>query len=187
MPALPLLTVDLDGVVIAPLFGLHGGTHRGFLDPEAPPRRARVLPRWLGEPLDRLRFAPRRPLPAVGEALAELAARRSLIALTGRRSSPAGWLRRHGLAQHFDRVVFNRSPLSSPHFKLEQVEELRSPAHVDDDPRTAQLIADRTGITVYLRDWPQNRGLSLAPNVVRVSDLGELAARLAEDPPAEPS
>ena len=181
----PLLTIDLDGVVIAPLFGprfgRHGGTHRAFLDAQAPPPRARVLPRWIGGPLDAARFAPRRPLPGVAEALAALAGRRRLIALTGRRRSPEHWLRRHGLAAHFERTVFNCGPLASPHFKLQQIELLAPVAHVDDDARTAQLIAERCAITVYLRDWPENRELPFAPNVTRVSDLAELARRLRED------
>ncbi len=180
----PLLTIDLDGVVIAPLFGprfgRHGGTHRAFLDAQAPPPRARVLPRWIGGPLDAARFAPRRPLPRVAEALAALAGRHELVALTGRRRSPERWLQRHGLAAHFERIAFNRGPLASPHFKLQQIESLEPLAHVDDDARTAQLIAECTAITVYLRDWPENRELAFAPNVTRVSDLAELARRLRD-------
>ena len=54
--ALPLLTLDFDGVICRPLFGLDLGIHRGFLDPAAPPPPARVYPRWINAPLDHLRF-----------------------------------------------------------------------------------------------------------------------------------
>ena len=40
--SLPVMTVDLDGVVCAPLFGQNLGIHGSFLDPAAPAPRARV-------------------------------------------------------------------------------------------------------------------------------------------------
>lgn len=172
----PLMTVDLDGVVCAPLFGVNLGIHRELLDPEAPAPAARVWPRWIGDPLDHLRFDLRRPVEGAAEALGRLAAVRELVLLTGRRSSPAGWLRRHGLDGYFSGIVINEGGWKSPHYKLEQVGRLGATEHVDDDGRTAQLLAQRSGATVYLRDWPRNRDLALDAGVIRVADLGELAA-----------
>jgi phosphoglycolate phosphatase-like HAD superfamily hydrolase len=170
------MTVDLDGVVCAPLFGVNLGIHRELLDPEAPAPAARVWPRWIGDPLDHLRFDLRRPVEGAAEALGRLAVARELVLLTGRRSSPAGWLRRHGLERYFSQVLINEGGLKSPHYKLEQVERLGAAEHVDDDGRTAQLLAQRSGATVYLREWPRNRELALDAGVIRVADLGELAA-----------
>lgn len=177
--ALPLLTLDFDGVICSPILGRNVGIHRGFLDPDAPLRRARVWPRLIAEPWDRLRYDLRRPLPEAGVALATLSRVRRLVVLTGRRSSPERWLRRHGLRPYIERIVINEGPLRSPHFKLRAIEDLAAVGHVDDDPRTAQLLAQRSSVAVYLRDWPKNRDLPFDGRIARIRDLAELAARLA--------
>ena len=176
---LPLLTVDLDGVICAPPFGRNLGIGRRLLDPAAPPPPARTPPRWLSAPLDGLRFGARRPLPGVAAALARLRASRRVVVLTGRRSSPRRWLRRHGLENLVDGVIVNATPLRSAHYKLEAVAALGAGAHLDDDAPTAQLLAERSAARPFLRDWPRNRGLPLHPRVERVADLGALAALLA--------
>ncbi|MDA0269399.1 MAG: hypothetical protein O2798_00230 [Chloroflexi bacterium] len=174
----PILTVDMDGVFCEPFFGKNLGIHRTFLDPDAPPPLADVPPRWLGTPLDHLRFNARRPLPGAREALTRLRDVRRLVVLTGRRTHPGWWLRVHGFAGLFDEVRVNDGPLKSPHFKLEAIAALGSTEHVDDDPRTAQLLAERSGVRVFLRDWPRNRDLPYHPRVERVRDLADLADRL---------
>lgn len=181
----PLLTVDLDGVICGPLLGLNVGIHRGFLDPGAEPPRARVPPRWLSALVDPARFEPRRPLPGTRSALAELQRARRLVVLTGRRTSPERWLARHGLAGFVDAVVVNEGPLSSPHYKLRAVAELGAAEHVDDDPRTAQLLAERASCRVFLRDWPRNRSLPYAHGVTRVAHLPELARLLGHGGPGD--
>ena len=158
----PIMTVDLDGVVCAPLLGLNLGIHATFLDPDAPPPPARVWPRWLGAPLDHLRFDPRRPVRGASNALERLSRHRRIVLLTGRRSDPSYWLRWYGLREFYSEILVNRGPLKSPHFKLQQVQRLGALEHVDDDGRTAQLLAQHAGITVYLRDW-------------RIADLEALA------------
>ena len=178
---LPILTVDLDGVVCGPLFGLNLGIHRGFLDPDAPPPRAKVPPRRLSRLVDHARFDLRRPLRGAREALIELRALRTLVLLTGRRSSPAHWLRRHGLADLVDEVIVNSTPLASPHFKLDAIAVLGAAEHIDDDGRTAQLLAQRSQARSFLCDWPRNRGLPLDPGVTRVADLGALVRLLREE------
>jgi hypothetical protein len=177
--SLPVLTVDLDGVVIRPFFGLNLGIARVFLAPEAPAPVARVWPRWLGGPLDWLRFSPRKPLGGVAEALEALHEVRYVAAVTGRRSSPRRWLRRYGLDRYFDDIVINSGGMKSAHYKQEAVRRLGAAEHIDDDARTAQLLAQTTDARVFLRDWPRNRGLEYAPNVTRVRDLGELARMIA--------
>lgn len=171
----PIITIDLDGVVCAPLFGLNLGIHDTFLDPDVPPPTARVWPRWLGAPLDHLRFDARRPLKDAKEALHRIAIHRTVVLLTGRRSAPSYWLRWYSLAEFYDDVVVNEGDLKSPHHKLEQVRRLGAVEHIDDDARTAQLLAEEAGSTVYLRDWPRNRGVHLHERVRRVPNLGAVA------------
>ena len=178
---LPLLTIDMDGVICQPPFNRNLGIHRAFLDPAAPPEPAHVPARWLKRIVDPLRFELRRPLPGAREALAELRALRTLVLLTGRRSMPGRWLRRHGFAPLLDDVVINETTLRSPHFKLEAIADLGAVEHIDDDGRTVQLLAQRSQAQPYLRDWPRNRGLPYDDRVRRVADLGALAALLRDE------
>jgi hypothetical protein len=173
-----LVTVDFDGVICSPFFGLNLGISRTFLDPAAAPEPASVPPRWLGVIADHARFDLRRPLPDARAGLAALAQVARVTILTGRRTSPASWLRCHRLDTHIEAIITNSSPLRSAHFKLVELERLRPRAHIDDDPRTAQLLAERAGVEVFLRDWPRNRALEYHPRVTRVADLLEAAARL---------
>ena len=176
----PILTIDLDGVICRPPFGRNLGIHRSFLDPTEPPRPSRVPPRWFSQRADHLRFDFRRPLSETRGALESLGRHRTLVLLTGRRSSPARWLRRHGLAELLDDVLFNDTQMSSPQFKMDAIARLRAAEHIDDDGRTAQLLAQRSDAVMYLRDWPRNRGLPFHARVRRVSDLQELATVLRE-------
>lgn len=174
----PILTVDMDGVFCRPFLGWNVGVHSTFLDPDALPPGARVPPRWLSAPLDALRFNPRRPMPEAREALERLREIRRLVVVTGRRTYPAAWLRRHGLAHLFDRVMVNEGGLRSPHYKLAALDLLGAAEHIDDDPRTAQLLAQRSRARIFLRTWPTNREVVMDPRVERVDDLHELADRL---------
>ena len=178
---LPLLTVDLDGVICEPPFGRNLGISRRFLDPDAPPPDARVPPPWCSRLADPLRFGLRRPLPGALQGLRELRPLRTLALLTGRRTPPDRWLRRHGFAPLLDAVIVNDTRLPSPHYKLTALAALGAEGHVDDDGRTAQLIAQRSETRPWLRDWPRNRDLPYDPGVRRVSGLAELAALLRDE------
>ena len=178
---LPLLTIDMDGVICEPPFGRNLGIHRAFLNPDVPPPTARVPRRWFSRIADPVRFELRRPLPGAREALEELRALRTLLLLTGRRSPPDRWLRRHGFAPLLDGVVINETPMRSPHFKLRAIAELGAVEHIDDDGRTVQLLAQRSQAQPYLRDWPRNRGLPYDERVRRVADIGALAALLRDE------
>ncbi len=177
----PVTTLDFDGVICNPPFGHNIGISRTFLDSSAGAPPARVPPHWFSAPADYLRFNFRRPMPGVREALAELRELRTVVVLTGRRNAPAGWLRRHGLTALVDRVVFNDTALRSPHFKLSMIEAIGAVEHVDDDGRTAQLLAERSAVRVYLRDWPRNRGLPYASGVTRVADLTDFVRRVRKE------
>jgi hypothetical protein len=171
MTSRPVTTLDFDGVICSPPFGWNVGISRTFVDAAAEPRPARIPPRWFSRPADYLRFNFRRPLPGVREALTQLHEVRTVIILTGRRTSPERWLRRRDMARFIDRIVINETALRSSHFKLHLIEELGAVEHVDDDGRTAQLLAEQSSVRVFLRDWPRNRDLAYAPHVTRVADL----------------
>lgn len=175
----PLMTVDMDGVFCEPPFGRNFGIHRTFYRPSATPHPARVYPRWLGAPLDHLRFDFRRPVPGARDALLRLATARRLVVVTGRRTRPNWWFRRHGFEGLFEAVYVNQSNLGSAHFKQAILHRLQPAEHVEDDGRTAQLLAQTGDAVVYLCDWPRNRDLPLDPRVFRVAGLTELADRLA--------
>lgn len=174
----PILTVDLDGVICRPPFGVNLGIRNDALDPQNSPPSALVLPRWIGERIDSLRFDFRRPLPEAREGLRALSKLRQIVVLTGRRSSPERWLRRHELSKFVDRIVINRGQNASAHFKLRCVRELGASEHIDDDGQTVQLLANQSSARVYLRDWPRNRDLHNPNDVTRVTDIQELAEHL---------
>ncbi len=178
--ALPLLTLDFDGVICRPPFGQNLGIHRTFLDPAAPAPPARIYPGWLNGPLDHLRFDARAPMPRVREALETLLPLRRIVIVTGRRTAPTWWLRHHGLEALVDDVVVNDTGLKSPHFKLAALTALGAFEHADDDPRTVQLLAQASATRVFLCDWPRNRDLPYAEAVERVHDLREVAQRITE-------
>jgi len=175
---LPIITVDMDGVFCRPFFGWNIGIHREFLDPDAPPPEANIPNPRIGPVLDQLRFNPRRPIPGAREALAQLAEVRRVMVLTGRRTVPRWWLRRYGFEGLFENVIVNRTARKSPHYKLETIQRLGVSEHVDDDPRTAQLLAQRTDARIFLVDWPRNRDLPFHPAVERVPDLATVVERL---------
>jgi len=179
--ALPLITLDFDGVICCPPFGRNLGIHRTFLDPVAPPPEATVYPRWLNVPLDHLRFDLRAPMPGIRETLNALRLFRRIAILTGRRTTPTWWMRRHAIEGLVDLVIVNDTSMKSPHFKLRALEVLGAAEHVDDDPRTAQLIAQASSTRVYLRDWPRNRDLPYAPGVERIGDLRDLVRRFNDE------
>jgi hypothetical protein len=179
---LPILTIDMDGVFCRPFLGWNLGISSDFLNPDAPPRPASVPPPWIRRPWDTARFNPRRPLPDARGGLARLHEVRRHVVVTGRRTHPRWWLRRHRLAKYFDGVMVNETPLRSPHYKLDVLDRLGASEHIDDDPRTAQLLAQRSRARVYLRNWPTNRAVVLDARVQRVDDLHELADLLGAPP-----
>lgn len=177
LDARPLMTVDMDGVFCEPPLGLNFGIKRTWLDPDAAPPEARVYPQVVHATLDHLRFDFRRPMPGAREALQRLATVRRLIVVTGRRSQPTWWLRHHGFEGIFEAVYVNESPLPSAYYKQATLRRLGPAEHVEDDPRTAQLLAVTTEVRPYLCDWPRNR-IPLDARIVRVTDLVGLAQRL---------
>lgn len=178
MNGLPVLTIDLDGVICNPPLGINLGISQQFIDPVGAMRPARIPAPWVRRIWDQIRFELRRPLPEAWAALGLLREAREVVILTGRRTSPEPWLYRHQLLPLIDRVIINDTAQRSAPYKLRVIEELHATEHIDDDGRTAQLLATHSSAQVYLRDWPRNRGAAYEPRIVRVPDLFQLALLL---------
>ena len=189
-PDRPLLALDLDGVIVRPPLGWNVAISRRLDVPALP---ALVQPvgahtRWgrnywlVRAGLELARYSGRRPLPAVREALAELAEVRRLCILSGRRwvvrPLVRRWLARHGLAEYVADVHLNDVQRPSAQFKLWTLQRLGIGEHVDDDGATAYYLASRAAVVVYLCDWPRNRGLPYPPTVRAVRDLSDVARLL---------
>lgn len=175
----PVLTFDLDGILCAPIFGLNIGINRNFLMPEVIPPIAKIPPDWWRIIWDKIRFNSRRPMSDACEYLEQLQSQYALILVTGRRTSPNSWLKKNGLFDYFSEVIWNTSEFQSAHYKLNTLNTLRPVAHFEDDPRTAELLA-QSGVTVFLRDWPKNRNLHFNNQVIRISSLKDASESLSK-------
>ena len=183
--ALPMISVDLDGVICSPFLNRNLAIKRDLEIPPLPTpirgdaeaQETRYL--FVRRMWQEVRYAGRRPLPRVREGLAELAKVRKPVLVTGRswlaKEIILRWLDRHGLAEYISEIYPNNTNLSSAQFKLWSVQRLQVAEHIDDDGSVALYLA-KHGIKVFLRDWPQNRGLPYPSEAVSVfEDLIEVA------------
>ena len=171
VPARPLITFDLDGVLVRPMFGLNPG---------GPRMGARVAsgwsPLWYLEPW---RYAARRPMDGVVEGLRLLDGQVDWAVLSARSEASRGltqaWLARHLNVQ--PRVYLRPSWRETPAaFKVRMVLELGAAAHFEDDANTAAWLAERMS-AVFLVDWPRNRWLSM-PRVHRIKRIADASPLL---------
>jgi hypothetical protein len=179
-PALPLVTVDLDGVLAVPLFGWNLTAHRPAMPDGAPPR-GRMLKGWLW-PAETVRYVGRGVMPGARAFLHACAPWYRLVLLSARgRPSLAWtrrWLRRAGLLPYLDGIALRADPHQPSYaFKAAAVAALDAAYHVDDDGRTAVYVHRHTGRPVLLIDWPRNAG-ACPPGIDRVPDLAAAAAFL---------
>jgi hypothetical protein len=175
----PVLTFDLDGVLCAPILGLNIGINRNFLPPEIVPPTAKISPDWWRIIWDKIRFDCRRPMSDAAAYLDQLQSDYTLILVTGRRTSPNNWLKRNELLSYFSEVIWNTTELQSAHYKLTTLSTLHPIAHFEDDPRTAELLA-QSGVTVFLRDWPKNRNLHFNDKIIRIDSLIDASEPLVD-------
>ena len=183
----PLIGIDMDGVICRPPLGLNlpiaPGPYRerpsspGRRDP---PRGAGLLALHI---FLRLKYLGRKPLPGALAGVKAISERRTPVLVTSRngagRDLIVAWLKRHGFAGLFHQVLSNSLGLPSPDFKWQVCSQLGIKEFVDDDGRVADLLSRKGLDTVFLRDWPRNRGYDYLPNVTRVQGLTDVASILA--------
>lgn len=174
MTARPVLTFDIDGVLCRPPFGMNPGTGKGK-------RRDAVARRnalWLTE---RWRYQLRRPMPGAIDGFRALARcfDCKVMSARGEAARPAteAWFRRYfgdvpelHLRPHWRETAAQ--------FKARHIVELGAIAHFEDDPFTAQWLAEVVQ-AVFLVDWGRNRWLEGA-NVHRIARLEEAWPALEE-------
>lgn len=184
-PNLPLITVDLDGVICEPPLGINITSYGPVVPPETIPPIGRMR-RWMWR-TEPLRYYGRRRMPGSREFLEALGPYFCLYLVTARGRPAAlrtrAWLERNGLWRYLDGLVFRSGPELPPYeFKAATVTALQPVWHVDDDGRTAVHVAARSGRPVLLIAWPRNAGI-YPDGIVRVSNLAAGAAFLlaAED------
>lgn len=178
-PALPLVTVDLDGVLAAPPFSWNLTAHGPAL-PGNSVVGAAFIRRCLW-PAEAVRYIGRRAMPGARSFLATCAPSVRLVVVSARGTPSLGWtrrwLRRAGLLTYLDGIALRSDPCQPSHaFKAEAVLALNAIRHVDDDGRTAVYVHHHTGRPVVLLAWRQNAGV-YPPGIERVADL-RAAARL---------
>lgn len=170
--ARPLVTVDLDGVLCRPPFGINPGPGRNKR--RDVPGKAGVL--WLTE---RWRYRGRRPMPGAVEGIRALQASFDVAVLSARgeaaRSLTEAWFRRHFgfVPQLYIRPHWRET---SAQFKARRVVELGAIAHIEDDPHTAEWLAELVE-AVCLVDWPRNRWLA-GERIHRIRGIADAAAVL---------
>ncbi len=170
----PVLTFDLDGVICRPPFGINPG--RGQRKRRDAGGKKSLL--WRTE---RWRYLGRKAMPGAREGFLALAETYDCKVLSARSTAAAGltldWFERYiGVrpALHL-RPDWRETPAQ---FKVRMVTELRSVAHFEDDPHTAQWIAELIP-AVFLVDWWRNRWLGAEKNVYRIRTLSEAVPELA--------
>lgn len=180
----PLVTLDLDGVLCRPPFGINPG--RGIGKARREQGTKNLL--WRTE---RWRYALRRPMPGAREALAALQQRYECHVLSAR-GEQARRLTERWFEHHFGRVprlhLRPRWRETSAAFKVRMVQELRPIAHFEDDPHTAAWVAEFVP-AVFLVDWWRNRWLD-APRVHRVPRIAAalpILDGLSEAPASQPT
>lgn len=151
----PVLTFDLDGVLCRPPFGINPG--RGIHKRREGEGTKSIL--WRTE---RWRYAARRPMPGASEGFRELAADFDCKIVSARSLDAAkltsDWFARHmGVRPELHlRSDWREKPAQ---FKARKVVELGAVAHFEDDPHTAQWLAELIP-AVFLVDWWRNRWLA---------------------------
>lgn len=170
-----LLTFDLDGVLCRPPFGLNPGSGRGKSRETSGKRHLT----WYTEPG---RYLWRRPMPGAVAGFRELSTVYDCRVLSARASHSTnhtrGWFRRYFGVEPiiYLRPTWRETPAQ---FKTRMVGELGAFAHFEDDPHTAEWVAEIIP-HVFLVDWRRNDWLH-GPNIHRIASLADAARFLADE------
>lgn len=168
-----MVTFDVDGVLSRPPFGINPGSGRNKA--RDTPGRRNLL--WMTE---RWRYMGRRPMPGARAgflAVAEFADCRVVSARSEEaRGRLEGWFAKYfGVVPEIHLRPSWRE--TSAQYKVRKLQELGSMAHFEDDPHTAEWLAELLP-RVYLVDWSRNRWLA-HDNIVRIKRISEAIPSLA--------
>lgn len=170
----PVVTLDLDGVICRPPFGINPGKgqHKSR-DGEGTKSLLWRTERW--------RYLGRRPMPGARDGLRALLAEFDCSVVSARSTDAEALTRRW-----FERNIGATPPLrlrpdwheKPAQFKVRTIGELGAIAHFEDDPHTAQWVAELIPV-VFLVDWRRNRWLA-GPNIHRIHRIEEALPILRE-------
>jgi hypothetical protein len=162
-----VLTFDLDGVICRPPLGINPGKGKGKRrDGEGTKNLLWRTERW--------RYLGRKPMPGAREGFLLLSEHYDCKVLSARsleaHDLTLRWFDRHnGVRPELHlRPDWHEKPAQ---FKVRMVTELRSVAHFEDDPHTAQWLGELLP-AVFLVDWRRNRWLDAA-NIHRIQTLAD--------------
>ena len=183
----PLIGIDMDGVICRPPLGLNVPIAPGPYAERPSPPEHRQPPRGFSllalKLFLKLKYFHREPLPGALEGIRAISLYRTPVLVTSRNAAGmpliVAWLKRYGFIDLFHEVHPNDSGFPSPDFKWHMCSRLGIKEFVDDDGRVADHLSRKGLQTVFLRDWPRNRGYHYLPNVTRVKGLDEVATFLA--------
>ena len=168
----PILTFDLDGVLCRPPLGLNPGRgHHKSRDGEGTKSLLWRTEKW--------RYAGRKPMPGAVDGLRSLGETFDCRVLSARsedaRPLTERWFLRHfGFVPELNlRPDWHEKPAQ---FKVRRITELGAIAHFEDDPHTAQWIAELVP-DVFLVDWWRNRRLQ-GTNIHRIHRLADALPNL---------
>ena len=163
----PLVTIDVDGVLCRPPFGINPGSGRNKLRDKA----GGWSPLW---PMERFRYLGRRPMPGAAEGLQKLVQKYRCEVLSARGQAAEPHTRRWMRANLGADIPINLRPHwreSSARFKARMAPALASSVHIEDDPHTALWLSELLP-HVLLVDWPRNAWLQ-GENIHRISSIAE--------------
>lgn len=175
MPKKPVITFDLDGVIVRPPLGINPGSK--IHKPRDAEGKRGIL--WLTE---RWRYAGRRPMPGAIEGLSRLTLNFDcrLLSARGEAARPITerWLSRYlgSIPPLHLRPDWHETPAQ---FKTRMVRELGAVAHFEDDPHTAAWVSELVR-AVFLVDWRRNRALPDRENIFRVRSVLDAVGRIDE-------
>ncbi len=183
----PLIGIDMDGVICRPPLGLNLPIAPGPYSEKSLLPGQRRVPQGLNllalKLFLKLKYFARTPLPGALAGIQAISEHRTPVLVTSRNCAGKtiidAWLKKYGFAQFFAAVHSNGLGLPSPDFKWHMCSRLGIKEFIDDDGRVADHLSRKGLKSVFLRDWPRNRGYVYLPNVTRVQNLTEVARLLS--------
>lgn len=191
----PMLGFDFDGIISSPPFNMNLALGRQIRTEELPDEVlfADDIPPagFINHQIHRLRkfsqyarYFRRKPMPFAFEGIEQLSQIRRPVIITARshlaKPIVESWLKKHNVAQYFHHIYTNNTNLPSYQYKLYTLRQQGIEEHIDDDGTITHYLATKGIRQLYLRIWPQNRGLPYPDNVYEFTNLSEVAQHIQQ-------